>query len=320
MPQFVETSSSGKANSFEQRARLIRRSSWTFWSAMSMAGLVYLILIVAMICVDFQFASWQDFTAALSDPRVQFSIWLSVLTCTISAIVATWISIPTGYVLARLDREYLDSRFRHHPFVRRLLISLRYICDTLLDIPIVLPPLVIGISLLVLFQTPWGRTLDQLVGTFFASLGFPGIRGITYEIPAIVIAQVTVATAFAIRTIRDTFEQIDRRPELVALTLGATHFQCFSRVALPQAWRGGVAAFTLAWARSLGEFGPILIFAGTARMKTEVLSTTVYLNFQFGNLRGAVVASLILVTIAVAILVFTRIITLGGSYAQRATL
>ena len=63
----------------------------------------------------------------------------------------------------------------------------------------------------------------------------------------------------------------------------------------------------------LGEFGPILIFAGTARMKTEVLSTTVYLNFQFGNLRGAVSASLILVTLAILVLVLTRLITLGGS-------
>ena len=88
-------------------------------------------------------------------------------------------------------------------------------------------------------------------------------------------------------------------------------------MALPQAWPGAVAAFTLAWARSLGEFGPILIFAGTARMKTEVLSTTVYLNFQFGNLRGAVVASLILISVAVIVLIATRLLLLGGPTGGR---
>ena len=82
------------------------------------------------------------------------------------------------------------------------------------------------------------------------------------------------------------------------------------------AWRGCVAAFTLAWARSLGEFGPILVFAGTTRMKTEVLSTTVYLNFQFGNLRGAVSASLILVALAVTVLITTRVLTLGSVPAR----
>jgi molybdate transport system permease protein len=222
-----------------------------------------------------------------------------------------WIAIPTGYVLARLGRESIVRSFSERPMIRRILILVRYIVDTLLDIPIVLPPLVVGVSLLILFQTSAGRFAEDVVTSIFSAFGFSGIRGVTYEIPAIILAQFTVAAAFAVRTMRDTFEQIDSRPEQVATTLGASHYQSFSSVALPQARLGIVAAFTLAWARSLGEFGPILIFAGTTRMKTEVLSTTVYLNFQLGNLRGAVAASMILVTLAIFVLVFTRIITLG---------
>ncbi len=283
-----------------------------FWVTMCGFGVAYLILIVAMISADFQFASWQDIRFALDDDDVQFSIWLSLIACTISAILSMWVAVPTGYVLARLGRNKIERRFAGHPIARRLAILGRHCVDTLLDVPIVLPPLVVGISLLVLFQTPPGRWLDESVHRFFSMIGFPGIRGITYEIPAVILAQFTVAAAFAVRTMRDTFEQISDRPEQVALTLGASQFQAFSRVAFPQAWRGSVAAFTLAWSRSLGEFGPILIFAGTARMKTEVLSTTVYLNFQIGNLRGAVAASLILVTIAVVVLILTRLITLGG--------
>jgi molybdate transport system permease protein len=280
---------------------------------MSAFGLLYVAFIVAMITADFRFANWQDIQASLADKQVQFSIYLSLITCTISAIVSMWVAVPTGYVLARLGRDAVKQHLERRPVLRRFATGTRFLVDTLLDIPIVLPPLVVGISLLVLFQTPGGRWLDDAVRDFFSAIGFTGMRGITYEIPAIILGQFTVAAAFAIRTMRDTFEQINDRPEKVALTLGASRFQSFTRVAMPQAWRGSVAAFTLAWARSLGEFGPILIFAGTARMKTEVLSTTVYLNFQFGNLRGAVTASLILLTVAITVLIFTRAITLGDN-------
>ena len=278
-----------------------------------MFGLLYSVLIISMIVADFRFANWSDIQESLADPRVRYSIWLSLITCTISAILSMWVAIPTGYVLARLGHDAIHTRFERAPVKRRLALTLRYIIDTLMDIPIVLPPLVVGISLLILFQTAPGKWIDNTVGQFFTAIGYSNIGGITYEIPAVILAQFTVAAAFAIRTMRDTFEQISERPEQVALTLGAGRFQTFNRVALPQAWRGGVAAFTLAWARSLGEFGPILIFAGTSRMDTEVLSTTVYLNFQLGNLRGAVAASLILVTLAIVVLVVTRLITLRST-------
>ena len=284
----------------------------SFWLVMSGMGFIYLFLIVAMLVADFRFADWSDFKSLLGDERVRFSISLSLISCTISALLSIWVAVPTGYVLARLGRNAILRRFDEGSILSRAAFGLRYLVDTLLDIPIVLPPLVVGISLLVLLQTPLGRATDGAVASFFSWIGYPGIRGITYEVPAVILAQFAVAAAFAVRTMRDTFEQIDDRPERVAFTLGASRFRAFADVALPQSWRGIVAAFTLAWARSLGEFGPILIFAGTARMKTEVLSTTVYLNFQFGNLRGAVVASLILVSLAIAVLVLTRVLMLGG--------
>ena len=180
-----------------------------------------------------------------------------------------------------------------------------------------LPPLVVGISLLVLFQTAPGRWLDLRFAQWMQWLGFPGIQGISYELPAVVLAQFTVATAFAVRIMRATFEQIDPEPERLALSMGATEAQAFSYIGLPQAWPGIIAAFTMAWARSLGEFGPILVFAGTTRMKTEVLSTTVYLNFSIGNLRGAVAASLLTLSLAGIILIVTRSVSLWGELPVR---
>ena len=154
--------------------------------------------------------------------------------------------------------------------------------------------MVIGLSLLILFATPIGRAIESVIP-------------VTYHKPSIVIAQFAVACAFAVRTMRATFDHIDQRREQVALTLGCTRFQAFSRVVLPETWRGMLTASTLAWARSLGEFGPLLIFAGATRGKTEVLSTTVFLELSIGDLEAAVAVSLIMVAAAVTVLVVARL-------------
>ena len=96
------------------------------------------------------------------------------------------------------------------------------------------------------------------------------------------------------------------RQEQVALTLGCNRSQAFWRVILPTARRGILSAATLAWARSLGEFGPILVFSGATRMKTEVLSTTVFLELSVGNLEAAVAVSLLMVGAAVGVLLLIR--------------
>jgi len=150
---------------------------------------------------------------------------------------------------------------------------------------------VVGLSLLILFQYPP-----------FAWIA----RDVVYQLPAVVLAQFSVACAFAVRTMKSTFDHINPRCEQVAITLGCSKVQAFGWVVLPEASRGMMTAFTLAWARSLGEFGPLLIFAGATRMKTEVLSTSVFLELNVGNIEAAVAVSLIMVLAAVTVLVLTR--------------
>ncbi|MCA9228779.1 MAG: ABC transporter permease [Planctomycetales bacterium] len=210
--------------------------------------------------------------AALSKSEIQYSITLSLVACTVSAILSLWVAVPIGYLLSR------------HAFWGRNFI------DAVLDIPIVLPPLVVGLSLLILFQFAPGWLQGQVV----------------YQIPAVVLAQFSVACAFAVRTMRATFDQIDARREQVALTLGCSRAQAFGYVVLPEAHRGILTAATLAWARSLGEFGPLLVFAGATRHKTEVLSTTVFLELSVGDLEAAVAVSLIMVAAAIVVLMFAR--------------
>jgi molybdate transport system permease protein len=164
----------------------------------------------------------------------------------------------------------------------------------------VLPPLVLGLSLLILFHLKIGQW--QLDAWLRETLGIQ----IVYRWPAVVLAQFAVSCAFAIRTMRVTFDQINPRAEEVARTLGCTRAQAFVKVALPQSWRGMITAGTIAWSRALGEFGPIMVFAGTTRMKTEVLSTSVFLELSVGELNAAVAISLIMVAMASVVLVVLR--------------
>ena len=217
--------------------------------------------------------AYNPLTDALRKPEIRYAIKLSLISCTITAILSLWTAIPIGYLLSRYQ-------FRGHNLI-----------DAIVDIPIVLPPLVVGLSLLILFQFVPRGLHDRVV----------------YEIPAVVLAQTMVAAAFAVRTMRATFDQIDSRREEVALTLGCTRFQAFTRVVLPEARRGILTAATLAWARALGEFGPLLIFAGATRMKTEVLSTTIFLEMNVGDTAAAVAVSLIMVTGAMIVLIIARL-------------
>lgn len=257
---------------------------------------MYVLLIIAVLAADASYTSMADLWTAVNDTNVRESIWLTLYTCTITAIISVIVSVPTGYILARY-------RF-----------PLKRIFDSILDIPIVLPPLVIGLSLLILFNQVMigGQSIEKWLGEWLGGLNawnesIPS--GVTYKVPAIILAQFTVSCAFAVRTMRNTFESIDPRQEEVAMTLGCGRSGAFWLIALPQAARGVIAAGTLAWARALGEFGPVLVFAGATRGSTEVLATTVFLEISIGNLEGAVAVSFLM--IAVAIMVLTAVRFLG---------
>ncbi|MGI6454860.1 MAG: ABC transporter permease [bacterium] len=247
-----------------------------FWLCLWIIAGTYILLIMAMILADASFTSPWHLWQALDSPYIRYSIWLSLISCTATMILSVWVSVPIGYLLSRYD-------FRGKNLV-----------DAVLDIPIVLPPLVIGLSLLILFQTVFGKFIENHIMRF------------TYEVSGVILAQFTVACAFAVRTMRATFESTDRRHEHVALTLGCSQSQAFWLVIIPEARRGILTAATLAWARAMGEFGPILIFAGATRLRTEVLPTTVFLELSVGNIEAAVAVSLIMVISAVLVLLVVR--------------
>ena len=260
------------------------RSDVPFFLVMGGLSSSFVLLIILLLAADLMFISMDDIRAALAKPEYRASFRLTIISCTVAAILSVWVATPLGYVL---------SRYRFPG---------RWLVDTLVEIPIVLPPLVLGLSLLILFHLPFGDW--HLEGWLRDDVGFP----VTYRWPAVILAQFSVSCAFAVRTMRVTFDQINPRVEDVARTLGCTRGQAFLQIALPQAWRGIIAAGTIAWARSLGEFGPILVFAGATEMRTEVLSTSVFLELSIGSLDGAVAVSLLMVVMAVVVLLFLRLI------------
>lgn len=289
MSDVAPVAPAASTESLTQRSPLLVRrhragSDVPFLTLMSGLGGSYVFLIIAMLAADIAFTSPSHFVAALKKPEIQYAVRLTLISCTISALLSIWVATPLGYLLSRFQ-------FRG-----------RWLIDTAIDVPIVLPPLVIGLSLLILFHIPMGGS--NLETWFQQQLGFR----VTYGQPAVILAQFAVACAFAVQTMRVTFDQIDPRAEQVALTLGCRRSQAFLQIVLPQAWRGLIAAFTIAWARSLGEFGPILVFAGATRMRTEVLSTTVFLELSVGQLEAAVAVSLLMVLAAMLVLGIVRLV------------
>lgn len=256
-------------------------SDTPFVVGLALLGGVYVVLILAMVAADAAFLNPSAAWKTLSSPDIRYAIKLSLWATTASAVLSLIVAVPLGYLLSR------------HDFPGKRLL------DAVIDIPIVLPPIVVGMSLLILFR--WSKDIP-------------------YSVASVVIAQFAVAGAFAARTMRVTFDQLGPRSEQVAMTLGCTQAQAFWRVVLPEARHGMIAAFTLAWARSLGEFGPVLVFSGATRRRTEVLSTSVYLEYSIGSLEGAVAISLLMVAVSVVVLVILRVYGTGPlpGRAQRA--
>src|SRR5207244_2223689 len=131
----------------------------------------------------------------------------------LTALLALWVAVPVGYLMSRF--EFPGKR----------------LLDAVLDVPIILPPLVLGLSLLILFQTPAGRAVDRVVP-------------FTFAVPGVVLAQSLVATALAARTMRVAFDRVPVRLEQVAWTLGCGRARAFWLVALPEARRGVLTAGT----------------------------------------------------------------------------
>ncbi|WXL24278.1 molybdate ABC transporter permease subunit [Ectopseudomonas mendocina] len=183
-----------------------------------------------------------------------FLLSLQVAGC--ATLLATLVGVAVGYLLAR-------GRFPG-----------RDLLDTLLTLPMVLPPTVLGYYLLVLLgQQGWlGSWLNEVFG----------IR-LIFSWQGAVIAASIVAFPLVFKPARTAFEGVDRQLEQAGRVLGVSELGIFFRITLPLAWRGILAGILLAFARALGEFGATLMVAGSIPGKTQTLSLAIYEAVQAGQ-------------------------------------
>lgn len=208
------------------------------------------------------------------------SLWTSAVTVALALLAGT----PVAYLLAR----------SHFPG--------RAVVDALIDLPIVLPPTVAGVALLTAFgrRGLLGEPIESWTGFTFG-----------FRTTAVIMAQLLVASPFYIRAAKSGFESVDPQVERVAYTLGASRVRTFFRVTVPQARPALIAGVVLCWARSMGELGATLIFAGNFEGKTQTMPLAIISAFEGSRLgvAGAIALSLILLATAMVVLVLFRVVT-----------
>ncbi len=223
---------------------------------------------------------WSELTA----PPVLAALRLSLMCSLGATALAVAFGLPLAWVQAR-------ATFPGQRLLRAVT-----------TLPIVLPPVVAGVALLVVF----GRRgmLGAWLDAWF------GIR-LPFTVAGATLAETFVAMPFFVLTMEGALRSTDHRLEEVARTLGASRWTVFRRVTLPLVQPSLQAGAVLAWARALGEFGATITFAGNVEGRTQTLPLAVYLALETQP-EAAFVLSLVLLAVSLAVLVGLRRRWLGG--------
>jgi molybdate transport system permease protein len=260
-----------------------RASGWGERSLEALAALFALFLALPILTLVVRAVLNGSLGLAIASPAVAEALLLSLVTTAISLVITVALGMPLAIVLAR-------RRFRGKGWL-----------EAIVDLPIVLPPSVAGLALLLVF----GRT-GVLSGPFEV-LGI----SVPFTTIAVILAQTFVSAPFFIRSARTGIAGVDRDLEDAARVDGASERQLFRSVTVPLASAALAAGLVMTWARSLGEFGATIMFAGNMAGRTQTLPLVVYSEFQGGDLDASIAAAAILVLAAFGVLVAVRVFHWG---------
>ncbi|MEO3743989.1 molybdate ABC transporter permease subunit [Plantactinospora sp. B5E13] len=238
-------------------------------------GLVLLVLPVAGLLLR---TPWTTLPQRLAEPAVLTALRLSVQSATLATLLCLVLGVPLSWLLARVE-------FPGRRIVRALV-----------TVPLVLPPVVGGVALLLVFGRR-GLVGSWLDSTFGVTLPF--------TTAGVVLAEAFVAMPFLVIAVEGALRGADVRYEEAAATLGASRWTTFTHVTLPLVAPGIAAGTVLCWARALGEFGATITFAGNFPGRTQTMPLAVYLALET-DLEAAIVLSLVLLTVSVVILASLR--------------
>jgi molybdate transport system permease protein len=221
--------------------------------------------------------TWRELLAGLGHPLVWPALRLSLLTTSTSLLVIVVLGTPLAWTLSRHRGRFAE------------------VVETLVQLPIVIPPAVAGVAMLLAF----GRR-GLLAGWLY-----PHGWSVTFTTAAVVMAEVFVAAPFYLQAATSAFRRMDPTLVVVARTFGASPLRIFFRLAVPMAAPGLTAGALMAWARSLGEFGATLMFAGNLQGTTQTLPLAIYTALE-ADLRAAQALSIVLIVVAFCLLLGVR--------------
>jgi molybdate transport system permease protein len=249
-----------------------RRVAWLLIASLPMLAFLLLPLLALLLRIPLA-----QLLANLTNRDVSQAISLSMTTTAVTVLLTVVFGTPLAFLLAR-------RRFRGHTAL-----------DTLIDLPMVLPPSVAGIALLVAF----GRR--GLLGQY---LGVAGIE-LAFTPAAVVLAQVFVAAPFYIKAAATGFAGVDPELEQAAALDGASPRQVFRYVTAPLAWAPLFGGAVMTWARALGEFGATIIFAGNFVGRTQTMPLAIYQGFE-QDLTVALTLAAILLAVSFGVLFLVK--------------
>jgi molybdate transport system permease protein len=241
-------------------------------------GAVALAFLVVPLIALLSQAPWGSFLDILGNPAALDALRLSLETSLLATLVALVFGVPLAWLLAR---EVLPGT----RFWRAIVL-----------VPLLLPPVVAGVTLLSAF----GRR--GLVGQWL-------YQGLGVQLPfttlGVIVAEAFVAMPFLIITLEGGFRAVNRQYEEAASTLGGSAWTIFRRITLPMVWPAIVAGTVLCWARALGEFGATITFAGNFPGVTQTMPLAVYTALESD--RGVAIAlSIVLLAVSITVLVALR--------------
>lgn len=261
---------------FREFSRQVLGEGYSKWILLLPSLILLAFFAVPLIALIYRSIGPDFFANTLSRQAFQ-ALKLSLVTSSITTILAVIFGTPMAYLLAR-------GKFKHKAWL-----------ELILDLPIVLPPSVAGLALLAAF----GRR-----GLFGAYLNEIGIS-IPFTTAAVIMAQMFVAAPLHVRSARIGFAHIDKQLEEAAYVEGANQWQLFHEVMIPIAIRALASGAILTWTRALGEFGATILFAGNLEGVTQTMPVAIYIGFE-RNLGVALALSVLLIFVSVVLLMITK--------------
>ena len=241
--------------------------------------ITYILFISVPILAVFLKIEPSQINNQLRDAGIIEAVKLSLITAGIATVIAFVLAVPTAYFM--VTRSFPGKA----------------VIDTLMDLPIVLPPAVAGVALLYTFA-PKG-----LLGPILNRYGLL-IPGSTV---AVVIAEVFVASPFLYRSAKTGFENMDKDVINSARMLTGSRVRVFFTVTFPMSIRAIISGTMMTWARAMGEFGATLMFAGNIEGVTQTMPLAIY-NYLYYDPLGGIMLSIILIIISFSVLIAVKLL------------